>query len=185
MDDRYVFDLDNTLIMTDELNNESYNYALAQFGISPITTFTRITREVVFDKYPNLTEFQKSQIVESKQSYFMDNIHSTHPNTNLIYLLQSKKVEYCVLWTSADKDRVRNLLTYYRLENNFISIVYSRKRKVSEDIQKICEVFGCTSKQLLFFEDDTNVVKELRLLGQRVFTSNLPNLLNRLTEQMN
>jgi len=177
MDDRYVFDLDNTLIMTDGLNNDSYNYALAQFGISPITSFTRITREVVFDIYPNLTEFQKSQIVQLKQSYFMDNIHSTHSNTNLIYLLQSKKVEYCVLWTSADKDRVRNLLTHYRLENNFISIIYSRKRKVSEDLQKICEVFGCTSKQLLFFEDDTNIVKELRLLGQRVFTSNSPNLL--------
>ena len=173
MNDRFVFDLDNTLIMTDELNNDSYNYALAQFGMSPITAHTRITREVVFDNYPNLTEFQESQIVKLKQSYFLDNIHCTHSNTDVIYLLQSKKAAYCVLWTSADKDRVRDLLTFYRLENNFISIIFTRKQKVSEEIAKICKVFGCTSKQLIFFEDDTNIIKELRLLGQRIFISKL------------
>ena len=168
MNDRYVFDLDNTLIMTDELNNASYNYALTQFGIPPITVSTRITRDVVFDNYPNLTEFQKSQIVKLKQDYFMGNIHCTHPNTILINLLQSKNEAHCILWTSADKNRVSGLLMHYRLENHFITIVYSSKRKLSEDIEKICNILGCTSKQLFFYEDDTNIVNELRLLGQKV-----------------
>ena len=172
MNDRYVFDLDNTLIMTDELNNDSYNYALAQFDMLPLTSNTRITREVVFNKYPNLSEFQKSQIVKYKQRYFLDNIHCTHSNKNAIYLLQSKDAKHCALWTSADKDRVSNLLTYHRLENEFISIIFSNKRKISEDIDKICKIFGCASKQLIFFEDDTNIAKELRLLGQKVFTAN-------------
>lgn len=168
MNNRYVFDLDNTLIMTDELNNASYNYALTQLGIPPITVSTRITRDVVFDNYPNLTELQKNQIVKLKQGYFIDNIHCTHPNTNLIYLLKSKNAAHCVLWTSADKNRVSSLLMHYRLENHFVTIIYSSKRKLSEDIVKICNIFDCDSKQLFFFEDDANIVNELRLLGQKV-----------------
>ena len=172
MNDRYVFDLDNTLIFTNELNNDSYNYALTQLKLMPITTCKRITRDVVFNNYPHLSEPQKNLIVKLKQEYFIKNIYCTTPNTNLIYLLQSTNPAYCVLWTSADKDRVKGLLSHYKLENNFISIIYSRKRKVSEDIGKICEIFGCTSKQLFFFEDNKNIINELVLLRQKFFRAN-------------
>ncbi len=173
MDNRYVFDLDNTLIMTDRLNNEAYNYALAQVDLLPITANTRMTRKVVFEYYPNLTKFQEEQIIALKQGYFMDNIHCTQPNLSFIHLLQSKKAAHCVLWTSANSDRAKRLLTYYGLQNNFISIIYSNKQKVSEDLEKICADLGCTSEQLFFFEDDENITKELRLLGQKVFVPNL------------
>ncbi len=168
MNDRYVFDLDDTLIMTTELNNTSYNYALTKLSIPPIIASTRITRDVVFNNYSNLTELQKNEIVKLKQFYFMENIHCTRPNTRLIELLQSKNAEHCVLWTSADKNRVKGLLMHYKLENHFITIMYSSKQKLNEDIIKICNVLNCTKKQLFFFEDDANIINELRLLGQKV-----------------
>ena len=117
MNERYVFDLDNTLIMTDELNNISYNYAIAQFGMYVIEANTRITRSAVFANYPGLTGFQRDKIIALKQRYFIDNINLTYPNIKLITLLQSKKAAHCILWTSADKERVVALLRYYNLEN--------------------------------------------------------------------
>jgi phosphoglycolate phosphatase-like HAD superfamily hydrolase len=81
MNDRYVFDLDDTLIMTTELNNTSYNMLLQSYQ-TPIIASTRITRDVVFNNYSNLTELQKNEIVKLKQFYFMENIHCTRPNTN-------------------------------------------------------------------------------------------------------
>lgn len=67
---RYVFDLDNTLIYTDSLNNDSYNYALSLQGLAPINDCKRITRDIVFKKYPNLNNVQKNKIIELKQEYF-------------------------------------------------------------------------------------------------------------------
>ena len=174
MNDRYVFDLDNTLIMTDELTNISYNYALAQLGLQPITSI-RITRNIVFANYPSLTDFQRDKIIALKQSYFMDNINLTSLNINLITLLRSKEVAHCILWTSADKERVLALLRYYHLEKHFANIVFSKKRMLGDDIKIICDVFNCNSASLLFFEDDAKIVKELKVAGHKVFESNLLN----------
>ena len=41
---KYVFDLDDTLVATTALNNDSYNYALEKHGYLRITTRHRITR---------------------------------------------------------------------------------------------------------------------------------------------
>lgn len=165
MNDRYVFDLDNTLIMTDELNNASYNYALTSLGIPPIRVSIRITRQMIFDNYPKLSEFEKNELVKLKQFYFKDNIHRTIPNTNLIYLLMSINAAHCILWTSAEKYRATCLLRYYGLENHFLTILYSMKQDLSKDIVKLCNMFKCDLNQLFFFEDNENVVKELKILG--------------------
>ena len=177
MNERYVFDLDNTLIMTNQLNSISYNYALAQLGMQPIESSIRITRSIVFNNYPGLTDFQREEIIAIKQNYFKDNINLTYLNIRLITLLQSKETEHCILWTSADEERVSALLRYYNLEKHFTSTVFSEKRILVDDFNKICEVFNCNSASLLFFEDDAKIVKELKLLGQKVFVVNLPNLL--------
>lgn len=177
MSDRYVFDLDNTLIMTDELNNISYNYALAQFGLHTIETSTRITRSTVLANYPNLADSQREKIIELKQRYFIENINLTSLNMRLTKILQSKEAAHCILWTNADKKRVDALLRLYDLEKYFANIVYSEKLMLGHDINEICEYFDCAPASLLFFEDDAKIIEELKALGQKVFASNLPDLL--------
>lgn len=156
--------------MTNRLNNSAYNHALKMLHFPAINLQSRITRKTVFEAYPCLSEIQKEQIVKLKQRYFMENMNLTQPNMKLISFLQSKNSSHCVLWTSADKDRVRELLAYHKLSDRFALIFYSNKLDVDEDTKKICEIFNCLSKQLSFFEDDKNVVNKLRSLGQRVFT---------------
>ena len=65
----YVFDLDNTLVFTDALNNEAYNFILKKFGLSEIQNVERITREVVFQKYPEVEKW-KDEIIVLKQKFF-------------------------------------------------------------------------------------------------------------------
>lgn len=170
MPSKYIFDLDNTLVMTNLLNNAAYNFALDTLHLSPITIHTRITRKVVFETYQNLSDCQKKEIVRLKQNYFNCNLHLSQPNCKLLKFLKSKQSSHCILWTSADVDRVRNLLEYYNITNNFILLLYSNKFDVGIDVEKICDTFNCSSKKLFFFEDEEDVVDKLRLLELRVFS---------------
>lgn len=70
MTTKHIFDLDNTLVYTNEANNDAYNMALIQFGMKPIEGVERITREIVFEKYSNLTDLQRYQIVKKSKNYF-------------------------------------------------------------------------------------------------------------------
>ena len=72
----YVFDLDNTLVFTDALNNEAYNFVLKKFGLSEIRNVERITREVVFQKYPEVEKW-KDEIIALKQNFFLNNLERT------------------------------------------------------------------------------------------------------------
>ena len=168
MVDKYIFDLDNTLINTDLLNNKSYNYALAYFNLPTIISNVRITRDLVFSKLPRLSEKQRSDIVTQKQLYFLKHIHITIPNNELINLLKSKNKSDCVLWTSADDQRVKLLLSYYCITDCFYKIIYSKKTSVKEDVFSLCSIFNCSKKSLLFFEDDLYVIAELKELDCRI-----------------
>ena len=66
---KQIFDLDNTIVFTDELNSEAYNYALVLNGKEPIYDVKRLTREVIFSRF-KLTETEKENVVKIKQNYF-------------------------------------------------------------------------------------------------------------------
>ena len=165
---RYVFDLDNTLVYTDLLNNDSYNYALNRLGFAPIKGSKRVTRNTVFKKYPNLNNLQKKEIINLKQEYFINNLNNTIPNTVLLQVLATENAKSCVLWTSADEVRVMAILGYYNIFNSFSKLLFSDKLEVAQDIKKICGHFECDIEQLIFYEDSHRVIKELQQLKLNV-----------------
>lgn len=167
---RYVFDLDNTLIYTNLLNNNSYNYALILQGLAPIFDCERITRDIVFMKYPHMNHEQKKEILKLKQEFFINNIQDTEPNKQLLKILKYQNTDYCVLWTSADEARVQALLIYYIINNAFKKIIFSSKINVLQDIEKMCELFGCKSEQLVFYEDNGEAIKKLQQLTLNVIS---------------
>lgn len=164
----HVFDLDNTLIYTDSLNNESYNSALRKFGLNEITVSNRITRDLVFNVYPKISAKKKKNIIELKQKYFLQNLTATIPNTSLINFLKTIKVEQCILWTRAEKSRVLALLEFYEIEHAFKQILHSSKANLIKDVQIICEIFGCKPEHLVFYEDNPSVINSLKLLNIEV-----------------
>lgn len=165
---KYVFDLDNTLIYTDCLNNYSYNYALKCYGLAPINYFKRITREIVFKNYPQLTDVQKDRIVNLKRYYFINNLHITKGNDLLIKMLKSKSKSNCILWTSAERIRVKAILEYYNINKLFKNIFFSSKTNIIYDLNKICKLHNCKSEQLVFYEDNLDVIRQLEKLDLKV-----------------
>lgn len=168
MKDRYIFDLDNTLIYTNQLNNDSYNYALSQLNLQPILNCERITRDVVYEHFPVLDSTNKEKIIQLKQQYFINHIHYTVANNTLMNLLKSYDPQNCVLWTSGEKNRVLALMNYYKIQNNFNQILYSNKKNLLMDVDIIANVFFCDYKRLIFYEDNIEVINQLKSLNLTV-----------------
>lgn len=161
---KQIFDLDNTLVFTDELNSEAYNYALVLNGKEPIYDVKRLTREVIFSRF-KLTETEKVDVVKIKQNYFLDHIEKIKKNDNLFKLLIDIKPDDCILWTSAEKCRVEAMLNYLKSKDSFSWIYYSAKTNIKEDLKNISQFFKCSKSQLKFYENDSNILNQLNLFG--------------------
>ncbi|WP_294166841.1 HAD family hydrolase [uncultured Clostridium sp.] len=165
---KYVFDLDNTLIYTDFLNNEAYNYALKCIGLQPMDNYKRVTREIVFKKYPNIRKIQENKILELKKEYFINNMQLAKLNGLLIEMLKSLNRNDCILWTSADETRTRAILKYYNMTSLFKCMVFSSKKNVMNDIEEICKLHECNLNQLVIYEDNLRLIDELKKLKLNV-----------------
>jgi DNA processing protein len=168
---RYVFDLDNTLIRTNSLNNNAYNYALSTLDLPVINSYARITRDIVFKEYPNLSKEQKELITQLKQDYFINHLQLTSVNEHVLKALHSQSAEHCILWTSADKVRVQALLTYYKIDNAFNEVLFSDKNNTKQDIEKICKIFKCNSEELIFYEDNHEILERLQKLKMKTISA--------------
>ena len=128
---RFVFDLDNTLIYTDFLNNESYNYALLQSGFNSINNCTRITRMTVRKRHPYIDCVRLNEIIQIKQDYFTHNLFKTIPNEPVINLLKQQNPQDCLLWTSASEARVYSLMKYYDISKSFKDVLMTSKKTIT------------------------------------------------------
>lgn len=158
----YVFDFDNTLVFTDVLNNEAYNFVLKKFGLSEIRDVARLTRKIVFQRYPEVEKW-KDEIIELKQKFFLKHLERTLPSREFLQLVISGEGEN-ILWTSAEEIRVFAVLKYYKITEKFKKVVFSKKTDVEKDVKEICRIFKCNKEELIFFEDNLKVIQELERL---------------------
>ncbi len=95
----YVVDLDDTLVLTKNLNNDAYNFALEKNGQKRFSSNKRITRE-------DLNNIPKNQIITDKQNYFTQKWlkYRVVVNEDILDLLKTQDKANCYLWTSADKN---------------------------------------------------------------------------------
>lgn len=149
----YAFDLDNTLVYTDELNNESYNFALIQQGKRPLEKVQRITREVVLKNY-SLDDEEKATLIKNKQEYFIQNIKKLRLNDKMISFLKQLSPMKCVLWTRAEEIRVECILDQLELRQYFAKVFYSSKENIEKDIHEICIYFQCQREELIIYDDE-------------------------------
>lgn len=147
-----VFDLDNTLVFTDKLNNESYNFALFEMGREKIVGIKRITRDIVYSRY-ELTANEKQQLIKTKQQYFVNNISKIELNDVLIAKLKKLDPSECILWTRAEKVRAEAILKYLHIDDCFAKVFYSSKHDLESDIKTICSLFNCKKEDLIFYDD--------------------------------
>ena len=111
----YVVDLDDTLVSSTILNNDSYNFALESYGFNRLITNERITRERL-DFVDNTT---LKNIIKLKQLYFTQDWLPCRVTLNklLVDKLLVNKKENCYLWTKSDKDRACKIVDHCKLGN--------------------------------------------------------------------
>ncbi|QLB13840.1 hypothetical protein EV697_10629 [Bisgaardia hudsonensis] len=161
----YIFDLDNTLVFTDTLNNIGYNQALQNMKLSPIIDKKRITRKDL-DKY-SIDEKTKQKIIQFKLDYFLSHLFKTELNRLLYRVVISSAVKK-VLWTKAEPKRVIAILKYYKIERCFSKIYFFKKENIQKELVIICQENNQkTVRDIIVFEDDSWILHQLALLKIR------------------
>ena len=160
----YIFDAEGTLFFTDDLNNESYNYALLENNLQPIANRHRITRKTIIDVYNLLNKSQLDKIIQQKQEYFINHIDKISGNHLLFNILSKIDKNKSILWTASDRKKMEHVLSNFNMKFYFKEIIFSDKKDISKDLKKFCDFFHCTHEQLLIFENDISIAEELNIL---------------------
>lgn len=143
----YVVDLDDTLVLTKNLNNDAYNYALEQNGQRRIKTNNRLTRE-------NLGETASKKLITDKQNYFAQKWlkYRVVVNEEILNLLKKQECKNCYLWTSADKSRAEYILKELDLYKYFNKIIFDDKKDLNSSLKRLKDI--TKSNVFLIFEDN-------------------------------
>ena len=148
----YIVDLDDTLVLTKNLNNDAYNYALEQNGQSRIKTNKRLTRET-------LGETSSKKLIADKQNYFTQKWlkYRVVVNQEILSLLKKQERKNCYLWTSADKNRAEYMLKELDLYKFFNKIIYDDKKDLDNSLKRLKDI--TKSNVFLIFEDSYALLK--------------------------
>ncbi len=148
-----VVDLDDTLVCSTILNNDSYNFALEQFGFGRLIINERLTRE----KLEYIDNKTLENIIKLKQYYFTQEWLPCRVVLNklLINKLVLNKKENCYLWTKADKDRAYKIVDYCKLGNFFKDIIFDDKLSFETSIPKLKELTN--SNQFIIYENNNDL----------------------------
>ena len=156
----YVVDLDDTLVLTKNLNNDAYNFALEQNGQSRIKTNKRLTRE-------NLGKTPNKNLIADKQNYFAQKWlkYRVIVNEEILKILQNQDKENCYLWTSADKNRGDFILKELDLYKYFNKVIYDDKKDLNSSLKRLKDI--TKSNVFLIFEDNNSLftINEQKLLS--------------------
>ena len=123
----YVFDMDNTLVMTDCANNSAYRDAVKSVvGMNVEFDKSRITRTNLQRIFPWLTALQINAIVKLKECKYAEYVKETKLNTRLFKLLKVLNGNGChtILLTESRADRAMQICNYYSITPYFTKLFF-------------------------------------------------------------
>lgn len=160
----FVFDLDNTLIYTDEANNVSYREAVRCItGIEVQSDYDgRITRENLHSLIPQLSVKQFAEITKEKERIYSIYLNKTHANKLLIKLLSiiSKSNLKPILLTNSRRNRAENLLKYHGLYNLFHQRYYIEDYPDCNKYQYLINSLKIECQNVVLFENEQESIRD-------------------------
>ena len=158
----YVVDLDDTLVLTKNLNNDAYNFVLEQNGQKRIKASKRLTRE-------NLGETLSKKLIADKQNYFAQKWlkYRVVVNKEILSILQNQDKENCYLWTSADINRAEYILKELDLYKYFNKVIYDDKKDLNSSLKRLKDI--TKSNVFLIFEDNDSLFKKRKVMLNQNF----------------
>lgn len=159
-----LFDLDGTLIETEDINAEAYGQALMDFGF---TFAHKDVKEVIIGRHwsyflPIFTDSSDdalfAKLVKRKQEIYVGLLNKARINSSLIDLINSSFASFKIgIVTTASKDAVDIILPRLGLKKAIDCIVNGsdvKQRKPAPDAYHLAAVsLGVTPSECLVFED--------------------------------
>lgn len=133
---KVIVDMDDTLVATSELNNDSYNFALEYNGYPRIKKANRINRSLI-----DLDKIELQNIIQIKERYFCAKwlSYRIFLNDILINKLLGFGKDNCYLWTASNPDRTMKIVEELNLEKYFNKIIFDDKINFDNSIQILKE----------------------------------------------
>lgn len=159
-----LFDLDGTLIDTDNANNAAYTLAIQQTinkkkeDCTNLAHIKRITKEQIAT-IPDITQDQITQIIECKKRVYRYQINRGNSSPYITYqiLQQYSKRNNCYIITSADRSRAEQIVAFYQLNNYAKDIIYTT---CDSKYDNICEKVGANASNIILFENEQSAIEQ-------------------------
>lgn len=176
-----IFDLDGTLIDTDEANFLSYQEAIKKVKNIDLKSLyknnERFTREKLNLIVPNLAVEEFEKIIEIKTNLFYKYLQNTKLNTSILEIIKKiSKTNKIILATNGHKIKANLLLKHYGLFDLFDKKYYKENYTHSENnkYKYILDDLNATPNSVVIFEDNQYEIKKAILLN--VPSKNIINL---------
>ena len=165
-----IFDLDGTLVHTDEVNLLAYKDAIQKITNLALLheNNERFTREKLYSIIPNLQSQEYEKIIEMKNSVYEKYLYKSKVNNFILKIIDKfSQTNKLVLATNSHKDRANMILRHHGLINLFDNIFYKEDyKKQRNKFEHVFSYLGITDPSLvLIFEDDVNEILKAKLLG--------------------
>jgi len=158
-----VFDLDGTLVDSDYANFLAYKDALMHVLSKHIeldfAQDIRITREVLKEFIPIITDKQLEAIVSHKERNYHKFLSETKANAQLIEIIARSQGKEVVLATNSRKCRAELLLKHHGLMEKFSRKIYKDAEDQRDKYEKLIAEIPKEKIQILVFENDENTIK--------------------------
>lgn len=169
----FVFDLDGTLVDTDEANFLAYKEAINKIkNINLKTQNTkneRYTRKSLYSTVEKLTTEEYRNIIKIKNNVFYKYLEKSKVNKiALKSIARIPKKNKIILATNSSKNRANMILKYHNLKESFNYIFYKEDyaaQNIENKFEYILKNLKIDPNFVIIFEDDINEAENSIRLG--------------------
>jgi len=174
-----IFDLDGTLVDTDEANFLSYKDAIKiimkiDINLSPYPQ-QRFTRKLLKQIIPRLSDNKYHQIIELKNKLFDKYLDKTKLNSIIVEILKKyRDINTLILSTNSHKERAIKVLMFHNLFDKFNYKFYKDDIIYKKDMNKYKYVMienQILPNQMIIFENEEleiNIALSLGILPKNI-----------------
>ena len=168
-----IFDLDGTLVDTDEANFLSYKDAIKiimkiDINLSPYPQ-QRFTRKLLKQIIPRLSDNKYHQIIELKNKLFDKYLDKTKLNSIIVEILKKyRDINTLILSTNSHKERAIKVLMFHNLFDKFNYKFYKDDIIYKKDMNKYKYVIienQILPNQMVIFENEELEINNALSLG--------------------
>ncbi|TXH70786.1 MAG: hypothetical protein E6Q83_04510 [Thiothrix sp.] len=165
-----IFDLDGTLINTDEVNFFSYKEAIQIVKNLDLTCLYskdgRFTRENLYSVIDNLSNQEYKKIIEIKNEIYYKYLDRSALNSYILNIkIKFSQKNKTALATNSHKDRANLVLDYYKIKKFFNYRFYKDDYTNTNKFLHVINNLSLDPNLAIVFENDNNEIKKAILSG--------------------